>query len=73
VQVGARPRDSVVGRNSFGHGPRAEPGLVEQVHLMRTWNAELGRGKKKDVEVEPPGANRRRGVVFKHDLIGENG
>jgi hypothetical protein len=53
VQVSARPRDSVVGRNSFGHGPRAEPGLAEQIHLVWAWNAELGRGKKKDGEVEP--------------------
>jgi hypothetical protein len=53
VQVSARPRDSVVGRNSFGHGLRAEPGLVEQVRLVRVWNAKLGRGKKKDGEVEP--------------------
>jgi hypothetical protein len=53
VQVGARPRDSVVGRNSFSLGPRAEPRLAEQVRLVRASNAELGCGKKKDREVEP--------------------
>jgi hypothetical protein len=53
VQVGARLRDSVVGRNSFGLGPRAEHGLAKQVCLVLAWNAELGRGKKKDGEVEP--------------------
>jgi hypothetical protein len=42
-----------MGRNSFGHGPRAEPGLAEQVCLVLAWNAELGHGKKKDREVEP--------------------
>jgi hypothetical protein len=42
-----------VGRNSFGHGPRGEPGLALQVRLVLAWNAELGRGKKKDGEVEP--------------------
>jgi hypothetical protein len=42
-----------VGRNSFSHGPRAEPRLAEQIRLVRAWNAELGRGKKKDGEVEP--------------------
>jgi hypothetical protein len=47
VQVNAGPRDSVVGRNNFSHGPRAEPGLAEQIRLVRAWNAELGRGKKK--------------------------
>jgi hypothetical protein len=52
-QVAARLRDSVMGRNHFGHGPRAEPGLAEQVRLVLAWNAELGRGKKKDGEVEP--------------------
>jgi hypothetical protein len=52
VQLGARPSDSVVGRNSFGHGPRAEPGLAKHVRLVRAWNTELGRGKKKDGEVE---------------------
>jgi hypothetical protein len=54
VQVGTRPRDSVIGRNRFGHGPRAEPGLAEQVRLVLAWNTELGRGKKKkDRKVEP--------------------
>jgi hypothetical protein len=43
---------SVVPRNSFGYGPRAETGLAEPVHLGLVWNAELGRGKKKDGEVE---------------------
>jgi hypothetical protein len=43
---------SVVGRNSFGHGPKAEPGLAEQVRLVIAWNAGLGCGKKKDGEVE---------------------
>jgi hypothetical protein len=42
-----------MGRNSFSHGPRAEPGLAGQVHLVLAWNAELGRGKKKDGEVKP--------------------
>jgi hypothetical protein len=33
---------------------REKPGLAEQIHLVRAWNAELGRGKKKkDEEVEP--------------------
>jgi hypothetical protein len=53
VQVGARPCNSVGGRNSFSHGPRAEPRLAEQVRLVLAWNAELGRGKKKDREVGP--------------------
>jgi hypothetical protein len=53
VHVSARLRDSVVGRNSFGHGPRAQPGLAEQVRLVQAWNTELGRGKKKDGKVEP--------------------
>jgi hypothetical protein len=39
-------------RNSFSHGPRAEPGLTEHVRLVLVWSAELGRGKKKDGEVE---------------------
>jgi hypothetical protein len=47
VQVSVGPRDSVVGRNSFGHGLRAQPGLAEQIRLVRAWNAEMGRGKKK--------------------------
>jgi hypothetical protein len=42
-----------MGRNHFGHGPRAEPGLAEKVRLVLAWNDELGRGKKKDGEVEP--------------------
>jgi hypothetical protein len=32
---------------------REKPGLAEQIHLVRAWNAELGHGKKKDGEVEP--------------------
>jgi hypothetical protein len=42
-----------MGRNSFGLGLRAEPGLAEQVRLVLAWNVELGHGKKKDGEVEP--------------------
>jgi hypothetical protein len=42
-----------MGRKSFSHGPRAEPGLAEQVHLVLAWNVELGCRKKKDGEVEP--------------------
>jgi hypothetical protein len=53
VQVGASLRDSVMGRNRFVHGPRAKPGLAEQIRLVRAWNTELGRGKEKDGEVEP--------------------
>jgi hypothetical protein len=40
-------------QNSFGHGPRPEPGLAEQDRLVRAWNAKLGCGKRKDGEVEP--------------------
>jgi hypothetical protein len=32
---------------------REKPGLAEQIHLVRPWNAELGCGKKKNGEVEP--------------------
>jgi hypothetical protein len=35
------------GPNSFGNGPRAEPGLAKQVQLVLVWNTKLGRGKKK--------------------------
>jgi hypothetical protein len=46
-----------MGQNRFGHGLRAEPGLAEQVRLVLVWNIELGRGKKKNGEVEPHRCN----------------
>jgi hypothetical protein len=52
VQVGASPRDSVMGRSRFVHGPRAKLGLAAQIRLVWAWNTELGRGKEKDGEVE---------------------
>jgi hypothetical protein len=39
---------------------REKPGLAEQIHLVRAWNAELGRRKKKKTgRWNRIGANRR--------------
>jgi hypothetical protein len=51
-----------MGQNHFGHGPRDEPGLAEQVRLVLARNTELGHRKKKKMgRWNCTGANQRAG------------